>query len=69
MNSDTKKTLGGTKFGSSLKDLEDGDLSRGYFNAAPEGQTKPAFSGVDLVEADEPGFLSRPRYKCDVERN
>ncbi len=30
-------TLGDTKFGSSLKSLEDGDLHRGYFDAGPEG--------------------------------
>ncbi len=30
-------TIGDTKFGTSLKDLEDGDLGHGYFDAAPEG--------------------------------
>ncbi len=32
-----QNTLGGTQFGSSLKDLSDGDLSRGYFDANPDG--------------------------------
>ena len=34
---DIERTLGGTDFGTSLKDLEDGDITRGYFAAAPEG--------------------------------
>ena len=32
-----QNTLGGTQFGSSLKDLSDSDLSRGYSDAIPEG--------------------------------
>lgn len=43
---ETANTVGNTAFGSSLKDLEDGDLERGYFDATPEdtsvvGRGKP----------------------------
>lgn len=34
---DIARTLDGTAFGSSLKDLEDGDLTRGFSDAMPEG--------------------------------
>ncbi len=45
---DIRNTVGNTQFGSSLKDLEDGDLARGYFNAAPKGNYE-----ASLMDRDE----------------
>ena len=77
-----QNTLGGTQFGSSLKDLADGDLSRGYFDASPEGSEGYMAGEVHVIDDlegegfrrthgrfDEYGFIRRPSYRGDVERN
>lgn len=72
---DIKNTLGDTAFGSSTKDLADGDFGRGYFNAEPEGdyehslEPKPKYHwDLGLDGESDPGFVHRPTYKGDVER-
>ncbi len=78
-NSDIKNTLGGTRFGSSLKDLADGDLAHGYFDAAPSSDYGARTRHAGHIEEagytgshgsqGEYGFVRRPLYKSDVERN
>lgn len=72
---DIKKTLGDTEFGSSMKDLADGDMARGYFNAEPTSdyerslEPKPKYAWpMDDDDDGDVGFLHRPEYKGDVER-
>ncbi len=68
---DIKNTIGDTKFGTSLADLEDGDLHRGYFDATPVTNTEMATdpSPFSMDDEKEVGFVHRPLYKSDVERN
>lgn len=81
---DIRNTLGGTQFGSSLKDLADGDLSRGYFTEGfddeyEEGVPAGPVRHPGHIESeryrpthglyDEDGFVRRPLGKTDVERN
>ncbi len=47
--SEISATLGGAKFGTSLKDLEEGDFSRGYYDAAPEGNYEGSLDGDTLL--------------------
>lgn len=75
-NRDIANTIGDTKFGTSMSDLADGDFARGHFNAEPEGdyehslEPKPKFHWDLGDEAEgDPGFVHRPTYKGDVERN
>lgn len=79
-----KNTIGNTQFGSSLKDLEDGDLERGYFDASPESpgyeENVPAgpVRHPEHIDSDqfqgehgmhgEYGFVRRPLYRSDVDR-
>ena len=42
---DIAATVGNTRFGTSLKDLDEGDLSRGYYDAAPEGNYEGSLDG------------------------
>lgn len=73
---DIRKTLGDTAFGSSTKDLADGDFARGYFNAEPKGdyehslEPKPEYPVWPMDDEADPdtGFVHRPEYKGDVER-
>ena len=51
--SEITATLGGAKFGTSLKDLEEGDLSRGYFAAAPEGNYEGSLDGDTYYTFDD----------------
>ena len=95
-----KNTIDGTNFGSSLKDLEYGDLSEGCWSAGPEGNYEGSLdSDRGLVcgkdgsfktvsrgtrhaghleadgyyekhgDLDQWGFVRRPCYDTDVERN
>ena len=74
---DIKNTLGDTAFGSSTKDLADGDFGRGYFNAEPKGDYEHSleprnslYPVLDDTDDDNAaGFVHRPRWKGDVERN
>ena len=73
-NRDIKNTLGNTKFGSSTKDLADGDFSRGFYNAEPEGDYEHSLDpqprwDLGLDGEGVPGIVHRPRHKGDVERN
>ena len=63
-----KRTLGDTKFGSSLDGLSDGDLDRGYSDEMKKQDTPDMGISFD-VSHQEPGFLHRPLWKADVERN
>ena len=80
-----QNTLQSTQFGSSLKDLSDGDLSRGYFDASPgtelhtmgpvDRESTP-FEDLEPVpfepthgRYDQYGFIRRPLYRGDVKRN
>lgn len=70
----TRKTIGDTGFGSSMKDLADGDFERGYFNAEPEGNFERSPSPLPVLSDEghdegNPGFVHRPRWKGDVGRN
>ncbi len=82
--SEIQNTLGGTQFGTALKDLADGDLSRGYFDASPLPQNTEGYMAgevhvIDDLEGegfrrthgryDEYGFVRRPTSRGDVERN
>ena len=53
---DIQNTLGGTEFGSSLKDLKDGDLGRGYFNAEPEGNYEGSLDPSIVYDCSGPGL-------------
>lgn len=80
---DIQNTVGDTQFGSSLKDCEDGDLSRGYCTAGfderyeedmPAGPVRipGQMSSESYREEhgmhDEYGFVRRPNFRSDVER-
>ncbi len=43
--SEITASVGDTKFGTSLKDLDEGDLSRGYYGAAPEDNYEGSLDG------------------------
>jgi len=78
-----ENTLGDTDFGTSLKDLSDGDLKEGYFDAFPdgnyerfsEGREDNPFSFDDRDHqkshgrTNEHGFVQRPGWKGSVDRN
>lgn len=81
---DIANTVDGTQFGSSLKDLADGDLSRGYFTQGfddeyEEGVPAGPIRHPGHIESEryrethglneEYGFVRRPTYRSDVERN
>lgn len=54
-------TLDGTDFGTSLKDLKDGDLSDGYFNAAPAGNYEGSLDSDMYYEYDGDGGMTEHR--------
>ena len=54
---DQQNTIGDTQFGTSLKDLEGGDLDRGYFDAGPEG---PSYEGYPFIHA---GYIEPDDYR------
>ena len=51
--SEINATVGDTEFGTSLKDLEEGDLSRGYFAAGPEGNYEGSLDGDTYYTFDD----------------
>jgi hypothetical protein len=73
-----KRTLGDARLGH-LRDMEDGDFSRGYFDAAPEGSYEGSLTdGVGTLHAghtepedfrrrhglyDEYGFVKRSPFE------
>ena len=65
-----KDSLCGARVGKTLKDCNDGDLSRGYFDAAPEGDFEGPGDTLTLWDDDKPksGFVHRPLWKSDIER-
>ena len=75
-NRDIANTLGDTDFGSSTKDLADGDFARGYFNAEPKSdyehslEPRPEYPVWPMDDKEDPdtGFVHRPEYQGDVER-
>lgn len=79
---DIKRTIGNTQFGSSLDCCGDKDasLARGYFDADPDHDLLPAtrpdmLRGEDgklndiFVDESNVGFVHRPDWKSDIERN
>lgn len=84
-NDDIKNTLRGSlPLGDTVKDLASGDLSRGYFTqgfddefeegqpAGPvrhQGHIENERFREDHGEHDEYGFVRRPLYRSDIERN
>tara|TARA_Y100000034_G_scaffold97334_1_gene118840 strand:+ start:480 stop:695 length:216 start_codon:yes stop_codon:yes gene_type:complete len=65
-----RNTLGDADLGYMRKNVKDGDLSRGHFDASPEPhdefneQERPILGGGD----ENHGFLHRPLWRGDVER-
>lgn len=70
-------TLEGADWKASAKGFSTEDLGRGYEDAMPRDDPREMFpddahGGVypnPEIPMQDPGFVSRPRYKSDVERN
>ena len=54
-------TLDGTSFGTSLKDVKDGDLSDGFFNAAPVDNYEGSLDPDMYYEFDDDGHMTEHR--------
>ena len=57
--SEINRSIGGTKCGSSLKDLDEGDLGRGYYDAAPEGNYEGSLDGDTYFEMKDDKLIER----------
>jgi hypothetical protein len=52
-----RKTLGDADLGY-LDDVQEGDISRGYFAAAPEGNYEGSLDGDTYIEFDDDGKMT-----------
>ncbi len=62
--SEIAASIGGTKFGTSLKDLDEGDFSRGYYDAAPEGNYEGSLEADGFEQGTlHAGFIEADGYR------